>query len=250
MANFMDRLPMLVDRRSEESEREIVQKNAADPQKDRTGCSSAMLIGDLRFFGVADYLMKGDIESFRKQLSESAQLYDRLFVRFENGEPIDVSYVAMLAYKELFDALAAADMKVAHSLAAHMGGRDAIEKKYDHPFDYAMGYTLRSFVLNDKEQMQEWTPKFIAACNKTSSADFLGYGQVFQAILDNDSAVGNEGMKAIVKGHQKQSKRRGVFADSVDEVLSVWGIGMANLARSHGLQIEAIPPLIPQDLLE
>ena len=79
--------------------------------------------------------------------------------------------------------------------------------------------------------------------------DFNGYGQVFQAILANDSAAANEGLKAVVKGHQKQSKGKGVFAGMEDEVLCVWGIGMANLAISHGLQMEGVSSFIPQELL-
>ena len=51
-------------------------------------------------------------------------------------------------------------------------------------------------------------------------------------------------------GHEFiQSKGRGVFRDKEDEMLCVWGIGIANLARWRGLNVDAIPPLIPNDLL-
>ena len=52
-----------------------------------------------------------------------------------------------------------------------------------------------------------------------------------------------------VKGHVRQSKGRGVFKDTVDETLCVWGVGMASLARRHGLEVNGVPPLIPQELL-
>ena len=247
MSGIADRLSMLVEINSED--RQIVRANAEDPEKDRKGSCSSMLALQLQFFAVADYSLKGDVASFKAKLSEAAQIRDSMFTRFERGEPIGDSYVTMLSYKALFNALAAGDMEVAKSLAAHMGGRDALEKKHNHPFDYAMGYTLRAFVLKDSEQMQEWSPKFVAACKKTRMTDFSGYAQVFQAILADDTESANEGVKAIVKGHQKQSKGRGVFANTEDEVLCVWGIGMANLARMHGLELKAVPPLIPQDLL-
>ena len=37
--------------------------------------------------------------------------------------------------------------------------------------------------------------------------------------------------------------------DTPNELLSVWGIGAANLARSKGAPVSAAPPLIPADLL-
>jgi len=247
MAGLIDRLPMLVEIRSEN--RPVVRANATDAEKDKNGSCSSMLALDLRFFGVAEYVLSHNIESFRSQLSEAAQIRDRLFNRFDNGEPIDGSYVTMLSHKSLFDALAAGDMETAKALASHMGGRDALEQEHDHPFDHAIGYTLRAFVLNDSGQMQEWPAKLNAVCAETAMTDFNGYGQVFQAILANDSAAANEGLKTVVKGHQKQSKGKGVFAVTEDEVLCVWGIGMANLAISHGLQMEGISSLIPQELL-
>jgi len=249
LPSYIDRLPMLVELRLEGDHQATISRNAEDPVKDRNGSSSTALADNLRFFGVADYLLKSDVESFRQKLSESAKIQDKLFDRFDNGEPIDGSYVTMLSYKSVFDALAAGDLATAKSLASHMGGRASLEKEHDHPFDYAMGYTLRALVLNDSKQIQEWPAKLLAACAETGMTDFNGYGQVFQAIHANDSASANDGLKAIVKGHQKQSKGKGVFAGTKDEVLCIWGVGMANLAQYHGLQVEAVPPLIPEDLL-
>ena len=53
----------------------------------------------------------------------------------------------MLAYKRLFDALAAGDFQLATGLAQVMGGRPKIEREHDHPFDRAMGYALKAQVL-------------------------------------------------------------------------------------------------------
>ena len=247
MPGFVDRLPMLAEIRGEN--RPVLRANASDPKKDKNGSCSSMLALDLRFSGVAEYVLNQNVDSFRSQLSEAAQVRDRLFERFDKGEQIDGSYVTMLSYKSLFDALAAGDITTARSLASHMGGRDALEQEHDHPFDYAMGYTLRAFVLYDFEQMQRWPATLLAACAETRMTDFNGYGQVFEAIVANDLMAANEGLKAIVRGHRKQSKGKGVLAGTEDQVLCVWGIGMANIAHSRGLHVQAVPPLIPDDLL-
>ncbi|QDT26912.1 hypothetical protein Enr10x_22240 [Gimesia panareensis] len=247
MASIADRLPLLVELRSEN--REIVRANAADPEKDRNGRCSSMLAIDLRFFAVADFILQHDITSFKTLLSEAARIRTDMFSRFENGEFISDSYLTMIGYKSLFNALAAGDMSGAEQLAAHLGGRDDLERKYDHPFDYTLGYTLRAFVLQDRDQMQEWTPKFVNQCYKSKMKDFLGYGAVFQALLTGDTSGVNAGLASIVQGHQKQSKGRGVFVSTEDELLCIWGLGMANLVRAFGIPSEAIPPLIPRELL-
>lgn len=247
MAKLVDRLPMLVELHSEN--RHIVRANANDPDKDRNGCCTSMLALDLRFFAIADYYLKHDVDSFKSQLSEAAELRNSLFLRYEKGEAIDDSYVSMLSYKSLFNALAANNRELAKRLALNMGGRDVLEKKYDHPFDYVMGYTLRAFVLNDLDEMKKWLPKLVVACEKSKMTDFTGYARVFQGILEKNSLLANEGFQLLIRGHLRLTKWNRIFANSDDEILCVWGIGMANLAVSHQLQIEAIPPLIPGDLL-
>ena len=247
MAGLADRLPMLVEIRGEN--RSVVEANAADPEKDKNGCCSNVFANDLRFFAVADFCLHHDVDSFRSQLSRSAELKLKMFERFENGEPIDGSYVTMLCYTDLFSALAAAELPLAKSLAQHMGERDELEKEHDHPFDYAMGYTLRAFVLDEPEEMREWTPRLAKACTDTNMTDFDGYARLFAAMLVNDTTNADKSLGAIVGGHQRQSRGRGAFVNREDEVLCVWGVGMANLSRSRGLAVKAIPPLIPDDLL-
>lgn len=247
MAGLAERLPMLVELRG--ANRGMVRASAADSEKDKNGACSSMLASDLRFFGVASYVLNRDVTSFRLQLSEAAEIRQRMFERFEVGEPVDASYVTMLSYKELFNALAAANMPLALSLARHMGGRHDLEKEYDHPFDYTMGYALRAFVLGDLEEMQKWSPRLWATCRETGMADFQGYAEVLDSMLSGDTAGANQGLSTVVKGHQRQTKGKGVFANTEDELLCVWGVGIANLARSRGLPVQGMPPWIPNELL-
>jgi hypothetical protein len=223
--------------------------NSRDPDKDKHGSCSNLLAGQLRCIGVADFVLVGDVASFRKHLSGAAEIQAKLFGRHAAGEAVDASYVSMLAYQRLFDALAAGNNALASSLASLMGGRDDIEKKHDHRFDYAMGYTLRAFVLRHSEEMTSWASNFSEISDRESRGDFRGYAQVFKSILDSDPVAAGDGMRKIVEGHKRQCKGAGVFAFTDDEYLCVWGIGMSNLARSYGLTIEPIPPLIPGELL-
>ncbi|PQO45089.1 hypothetical protein [Blastopirellula marina] len=247
MSGFAERLPILVKEQLESLP--VIQANASNPATDQDGCSTDMLLLDFRFLGVAEYILQGAVKSFRELLLKSSQLQSRQFARFDQGEPIDESFVTMLAYQSLFDALAADDKEQAKLLASQMGGRPVLEKKYDHPSDRILGYTLRAFVLQDIDQMQAWTPKLLAQSQKKNEAALVGFAHVFEAILADDSDRANLGFQELIEGHKRRSKGRGVFANTPHEVLCLWGIGLARLAQSHGLKVDAIPPLMPLDLI-
>lgn len=245
--SLKERLPMLLEVRREHLA--TLHANAADPAKDRNGASSSSVRGTLRFIGVAEFVVSGNVILFRRHLSDAAKIQLRLFERHRAGEPIDDSYVSMLAYKNLFDALAAGDFDTAAHLALCMGGRAEIERKHDHPFDYRLGYTLKAFVEQNPNAMAHWAPEFSDFCRAIENADFAGYAGVFNGIFARDEKIAQEGVSAIVKGHKNQTKRGGVFKDLEDETLCVWGVGIANLARQCGLAISGIPPFIPRELL-
>lgn len=223
--------------------------NAADPQKDQSGTASSLLMRTLRFIGIADFVVSGNIAFFKQYLSDAAKLRLRLFERRLDGEAIDDSYLAMLSYEQLFDALAAGDFGTAEQLAKQMGGRPELETVHDHLFDRCLGYTLKAFVLRAPREMGEWAANFTALCRESDNRDFSGYAEVFNGILAGDDGMVQAGLLAIVKGHKNQIKRGGIFHETVDELLCVWGIGIANLARHDRLAVQGTSPLIPQELL-
>ncbi|HEX3657675.1 MAG TPA: hypothetical protein VHV55_17935 [Pirellulales bacterium] len=242
-----ERLPKLLEMRR--GHIATLRSNAADPAKDRDGCSSSAVLLTLRFIGVAEFVVSGNVAVFRQCLSEAARIKLSHFERRDAGDAIDDSYVAMLSYQGLFDALAARDLATAEHLAQRMGGRPSVELKHDHPFDYCFGYALKAFVERRPDAMAEWSPRFSATCSTAENADFVGYSMFLSAILAGDAEMAREGLSAIAQGHKRQSKRGGVFKDTVDETLCVWGVGIANLGRRDGLPLKGLPPLIPQELL-
>lgn len=221
-----------------------------DRAKDSNGCLTSMLSMSFRFLGIAEYVLNHDVSLFKANLKEAAKLRLNLFQRFEAGEPIDKSLVTMLSRKDLFNTLAAGDFGLARELASVMGGRDAIEKEYDHPFDYAFGYTLKWFVLQNRPEMEHWTNRFRAVCQQQAPGGFAGYVELFEAIRAGSRRQAAEAVPALIQGHEKMSKGRGIFALTDDKHLCVWGIGMLNMARGlYGLDVSGAPPLIPEELL-
>lgn len=223
--------------------------NCSVPEKDRNGSASNSLVGTLRFLGVAGYVLDKDVAAFRSDLAEAAAVSVRLFDRFSSGEPVSPSYVSMMAYKELFNALASGEAGLAKAFAERMGGRDAIEREYDRPFDVALGYAIKSILAADDVSAARYLGSLEIACQEPENADFIGYATVLRAILKQDGEAAKSAFGEVVAGHKRQSKSGGLFKDTEDELLSVWGVGLANLARMRGLMVEASDPLIPNDLL-
>jgi hypothetical protein len=223
--------------------------NCASPEKDKEGSATNSLVGTLRFLAVADYLLEKDVAAFRSGLTEAAGLRMQLLDRFDAGEPISPSYVSMLTYKAIFNALASGNEPLSKALALKMGGREAIECEYDRPFDVAFGYALKNVLEEDAAAAARRVTALELLCKESENADFRGYATVLRAILDQNAEVAMSGIAEVVAGHKRQSKGGGLFKDSEDEQLSVWGIGLVNLARMRGLKVGSSDPLIPTDLL-
>ena len=127
MTGFIDRLGELT--KIELEDLPYIEANASDPEKDKGGSASDLLALSYRFLAVSDYILKGDIISFRSNLIKASSIQNNLFDRFEKGEAIAPSLVTMLSYQALFNALASADWHLSEVLALKMGGREDIEKK-------------------------------------------------------------------------------------------------------------------------
>lgn len=223
--------------------------NCASPEKDRNGSATNSLTGTLRFLAVADYVLEGNVQACKAGLAEAASLRKQLLDRFDSGESISPSYVSMLTYKGLFNALASGDAAVSRELAERMGGREAVESEYDRPFDIAMGYALKAVLADDDGASRPYVEALERACQEPENADFKGYASVLRAILSQDAKSGESALDEVIAGHRRQSKGRGLFKDTEDEVLCVWGVGIINLARMRGLAIGSREPLVPADLL-
>jgi len=242
MGGLLDRLPILL----EEAEEDIpyLRGNAENLDKDKNGGSSDVLSNVLRLSGIAEYVVNHDVGIFKKRLREAASIKLKIIQRFDSGEMISGSLVSMLVYKSLFDALASGDFSLSEKLASAMGGRNQIEEKNDHPFDRAFGYALKALVLNLDDQADR-VASFKAVTNEPENKDFAGYAEGLEAIQNNDSIWFLSALHRVISGHKKQCKGSGVFKDTEDEVLCVWGLGLINLAKLRGLDVQFDDPLIP-----
>jgi hypothetical protein len=247
MALTLDKVAVLAE--DERADLDLLRSKAGDPVKDKSGSASNSLAGSLRFLAVADYVLNKDVPACREQLSEATGLRLKLLQRFDAGEPISPSYVSMMVYKSLLNALAAGSDALAQAVAARMGGREAIEAEYDRPFDRAFGYCLKGIVTHDALGARRALHELEEACEEVENVDFRGYARALHSIIDHSPEMLPQAFIEIIAGHKRQSVGLGLFKDTEDEVLCVWGVAVANLARWKGLPAPEASPLLPAELI-
>lgn len=141
----------------------------------------------------------------------------------------------MLAYRSLLNALAAGNKTLSLKFSSQIGGRDTIEREYDRPFDRALGYALKALLDNDQAESAGLLETLEMLSVESDNVDFKGYAMAIRAISIGDVSAVGQGFDEIIIGHKRQCKAGGLFKDTEDELLCVWGIGLANLARMRGL---------------
>jgi hypothetical protein len=225
----------------------ILEANRHDREKDRAGSATAVAANELRFFGAARYLLYGDVIGFREQVSSSASLLGvDLPDRFDRGEAISPSYVSLLLWKPLLDAFAAADEQLGLAIASRMGGRTEVEEKYDHPWDRAFGAALKHGVLRERDAAE----RIRELERETTKRVYFGSSQLVATLRSiEQEADPSAAFHELVRAHKRMSSKRGVLGLTIDAKLFMWGIGLANLARSRGIDMAGFGPLIPDDLL-
>lgn len=226
-----------------------LRENASSPEKDRTGSASNMVASALRLLAVSEYHLNHDVRAFRELLAECANVRLRMFERYDEGGEISPSYVSMISYKAIFNALAANNIELAKALSERIGGREEVEGEYDRPFDIALGYALKSVVLGGDHSADKSLSLLATECGRSTNQDFRGYELALRGIMNSDARLVRQGLASIVDGHRRQCRAGELFSDMEDELICIWGLGVANLARSRHVVIDALPPLIPADLI-
>lgn len=198
-----------------------------------------------RFLGTSAYVLEKDVQTFKNSLLNSAELEFEIIKSYQKGKPVDESLVSVLSYQELFSVLACGNIQRAKELAKLVGFDAKIDKKQTHPLDRAFGYCLKEFVLENMDDAKKSLKVFTEICSQKSNKSFIGYSEVFQAILKKNNELCNKGIEDILKGH----KRISFFKDTEDELLAVWCLGIANLAIHFGLDVNIENELLPKELL-
>jgi rubrerythrin len=215
--------------------------------KDDTGQASEVDLSYARDLATLGYICEGDIAAFRAGMKKCAEIKLSLFERFAAGEPIDRSTMSIHAFRKVYDALAAGAFDLARRLSAHVGSRKDIDEKQAIPMIRYFGYMLKAFV---DEQPEEVCRTAIAEAIPMIGKNFQGYAMVLTALLDRNLDAAHKGFAELIRGHKRDVKSKySSLNGTEEEMISVWGIGLANLCRSRGFNVMVDDPVIPGELL-
>lgn len=194
---------------------------------DPAGSLTRAMSQDHRALAITGYMLDRDIDAFRRHLSASANGQLELWKRMHTGEEIFHHFVHIGSYRFLFDALAAADFRLATALAEFMVG------PVRNDFDNYIGFNLKYLVLKDYQRALAVAAQY--AFDKWKD-EYRGYHRAIAFISNRTGtdAEFNEVMDRLDRLHRRRSRRIGEFKDTDEELLSIWGIGFANLAVHQG----------------
>lgn len=219
------------------------------PDRDKKGLFTLGAASKLRNLAAISFLVEKDKMLFRSSLVKATDCRVQLIDRFDAGDQIPPSVVSMMLYQKLLDALASADLNVAKTLGKRMGGRPAVELKYDREFEIAFGYALKAILEDDDIAATARIDDLERSCVHEDYQNFAGCAPVLRAIVTRDSVAFETVFPQFLVGQRRESNGRGLFSDAPDKYLSIWGIGLINLAKSRGMDVEINDPLIPTELV-
>ena len=214
---------------------------------EQSGAFFIFWAGSLTRLGQIAYLLRGDVKTFRSDLRQAAEIGGLIIPELLNeGKPISPDALGTIQSQYVQTALTAGDLDLARSVSLSIGAHPAAEKR-SHPWDIAFAHTLRAVVLSEDT--------FGVAAELLRERVKVGQGKKLRALSNALMTIGERdvdavqsALLAVVTESKALSKGRGLYAGSLESLLSTKGVALANLAISMGMRVHGME-LIPQDLL-
>tara|TARA_A100000171_G_C2130437_1_gene146303 strand:+ start:410 stop:1168 length:759 start_codon:yes stop_codon:yes gene_type:complete len=209
------------------------------------GFNNYFLVSEHRLIAVADYLRTGDVALFRSTLKKALSYRLALYEAPENvpEKRFFTKELSELTY--VMDSLAAGDLAFTRRMMAPF--QDLTYKKMTPLMGY-LHFFLSGFLFEMPPHFASVLEEALAYWEKRLKS-YAGYALGFKAIYKKDSGVFVEALKTIMKGHKRLCHPSGEYGNTEDEVIGIWPLGMANLARLKGLDFKFDHPQLPSDLI-
>ncbi|MFT3684724.1 MAG: hypothetical protein QM783_07295 [Phycisphaerales bacterium] len=214
---------------------------------DARGDATAMSALMCHSASIHSWVRKASVNLYRQLAKRSAELHLELVKRSERGDPIADSRIGFMSYQRLFDGLASGSLPLAADVAGRILSRTTKIPDPVSAFDRSFCQALCAFVFQSPDRAIQ-LEKFKPMLESSATKPFAGYGAAFEAMLNSDRESLNRAILDIAEGHIKLGKT-GVWKETVDRELCVWGIGIAQLAKSYNLDADIDHVLIPGALI-
>jgi len=194
---------------------------------------------------IAEYSLTKDVAKFRRELSAA---YRALWeTRGQTTSPVSSENFPRIA-NDIFHSLAALDAKQAEIQAVFLLTAIRNLRIRLHYVDEAVYIAIIAAVRCDSEMLQNAAERlrkglsFYARLFENYPGYWLPY---LTGLADKDVSLCNEGIRIYAEEHYHR-----VSQDPDSQYfMNIQALGMANLCRIHGIDVAAIPPIIPEDLI-
>jgi hypothetical protein len=207
------------------------------------GTKTQSLIDALRFEAVASYVLDRNADGFRSTLAECVALKAMLFEAKRGGEDIVPHAVTFAEYGFVYYGFAAGRPEVARRVALALHGETPqAEINY-------VAMALCKLLTGEAPHARHYLAEAVAVCGDEI---FAAYAQGIQSIADSNQGHFAASLRVIASAHERECKTPfSEVVDTEEELLSLWGVGIANLGTYFGLTIPSDfdSPVIPRDLL-
>ncbi len=193
----------------------------------------------------------GDAEKFRGYIEQTWAIYKELLERSDISKDVEESLFFETKYDKIILLLSAGlineTIEYSRILFNHYRARN-LKEGDEHIFIILMVHTFYRLILNEPG-CEEWIHKFYDRCAKPRGEKYcIGFVKIMDGIYKKDSQLIESGFLDILKF--KGSIKRSDIDSTGNKDFCYWGIGLANLAISRGIQF-TVPknPYFPQQLL-
>lgn len=203
-----------------------------------------------RSVAIACFVLDQSPSEYRFHMSLSVRWHTRLVAEADRRGADSSGYRSLSAATSILDAWSAGDLESASALAEVLATDAEVRERDSIPFMVHFSRAILALSRADEDAARRSVDELHNQCEH-DAPDFAGYPALMRAALEGDSEAGRRALAGLCNGHARQSTRRGGFYedDPADQLLCVWGVGLAIRARERQLTLRGIEPLIPDALL-
>lgn len=209
------------------------------------GFSNGFLIGENRFLAVADYHENKDPVLFREDLRKALS-YLLILSEAPHEAPEKKFFREELSeLSHVMDSLAVGDLGFTRRMMDPY--KDLTYKRMTPLMGY-LHFFLSGFLYGTPAHFKDVLEEAEMHWSKRLKS-YVGYSLAFKAIYEEDSEAFVDALTVLLKGHKRLCHPFGIYGGTEDEVIAIWPLGVANLARLKGLTFDFNHPLLPRELI-
>lgn len=204
------------------------------------------LYSGYKLLGILEWYLHKDAKKFNEFVRKAVEYDKESFLYSKEIRPANKTSTACLS--PMFDVLNGGSKELVRSYFAMVDDNFDYETK---PTSHSANWLYRCLVTLTLNRYEDQWGVFIEKLKKGYLTKQYGklhpLALMLEAIWNKDEVVFNE--QAQIFADSYKSMTRGIFPDYEDKLLSLWGLGICNLAAMKGLKVAIDHQYMPKELI-